>query len=174
MTIARLAAIALLLSGTASAQQVYKCSIAGKTTYQDRPCPGAPTTANIQKIDAPAASMAAPIQTAPAGVAVPAPTSSPIASSTPTSMREPPARPTGEALRKARMENRVMLGMTEHDVLEVAGKYSDHEVTSGADATGEYQIWVFRQRMEGFPLTIAFRQGVVVQYSDRDLPYLAY
>jgi hypothetical protein len=118
--------------------------------------------------------MSAPIQTAPAGVAVPAPTSSPIATSTPAQGREPPARPTGEAMRKARMENRVMLGMTERDVLEVAGKYRGHEVTAGADANGEYQIWVFRQRMEGFPLTIAFRQGVVVQYSDGDLPYLAY
>lgn len=176
MRIQLITLIAVLAAADVHASQIYKCTVAGKTSWQDKPCAGAPPMANIQTIRAPAASMAPP-QLAPAGVAPVAPAMSmapAAAAPAATAPVGPPARPDGEQLRAARIHNRVLLGMTEHDVLESAGKYRDHEVTAGADANGSYEIWVFRQRQEGFPLTIALRQGVVVEFSDRDLPYLAY
>jgi hypothetical protein len=159
---------------------LYRCAVDGQTKFQDRPCAGGGAEQDRVEQRPEAVRVTAP-EAAPqpaAPVALPQP---PPASVQPANVPAPqvaaaklPARPDRETLRQARMANRVLLGMTQADVLQVAGKYRDHSTSAGADVNGEYEIWTFHQRLTGFPQTVAFRRGVVVQFSDGPLPYLSY
>jgi hypothetical protein len=83
-------------------------------------------------------------------------------------------RPDAETLRRARIAGHVLPGMTRADVLASAGKYRDHAVSGGVDAHGPYEIWTFDRRMIGFPMTVVFRRGAVVQFADGPLPYITH
>jgi hypothetical protein len=156
-----------------AAAEIYSCKVNGKTAYQDRPCAAGAAQSIVVPVSIPASAHEQPVQLdEPQRQAAPvqSPQQIQITVQQPTAP-PPPARPGSDTLRAARIGNRVLAGMTPKDVLASAGKYSEHHVSSGADAAGQYEVWIFPAKFETFPYSVKFRQGVVVEYSSDDLRY---
>jgi len=155
----------LLLSPTAQAE-VFKCAVDGKTIYQDKPCAGSTREASRANLP-PITSMSSPYSGMETSPAAKSEAGAPTANVPAAQMQ--PAPPTANEIRSAVIGNRVLQGMKASEVTAAAGKYRDHRVTSGADAQGNYEIWTFPQKIEGFPYSVKLRDGIVTEYSSDDL-----
>lgn len=166
----------LLLPISASAGTMYKCTVGGHTSFQDRPCEGSGAQQNKLQVRPVPMVGTVPVRVAPeAGAAdddsklkelqeqVQA-LEKQLELSRASTVQPVCHRPTENAIRSAIFNNRVLTCMTIAEVLQAAGKYSEHQVCYG----GVNQAWFFPRRIGDFPATVRFENGYLVQYGDTD------
>jgi hypothetical protein len=158
----RLLLIASLLIAMPAGAEVYRCEVQGKPVYQDRPCAG--------RKGGPAVLPPISVVSRPSSAPPAAPATTPGAAppgSEPAPASDIPAPPSPAMVRAAIIENRVLPGMREDEVLAAAGRHTDHRTEAGSDAQGAFVLWVFSQRLDSFPFVVKLRDGVVVETRGR-------
>ena len=158
----RLLLIASLLIAMPAGAEIYRCEVQGKPVYQDRPCAG--------RRGGPAVLPPISVVPRPSSAATPAPSPADAAAAPggePAPRSDIPAPPSPALVRAAIIENRVLPGMREEEVLAAAGRHTDHRTEAGSDAQGAYVLWVFSQRLDSFPFVVKLRDGTVVETRGR-------
>lgn len=164
------AVLGLMILGIGSSHaDVYQCNVGGRQKFQDTPCQGASSAGSALTVRAPTVMDASSEEQDPPppddlpAPAAPAPAPATVAASPVPAAQRCPV-PDEKSLERAYWDNRVLMCMTPAQVLEAAGKYSQHVVCTEGATT----VWFFPTTLREFPSMVMFTGGKLVQWGQKD------